>query len=174
MVKRLCLGLMAFSLFVVPQVAQAHDVFVDVLKEEYMLKSFSCKTCHAESDKKIRTPFAERIYVELKPFGYEAKYEAAQKMDEVVKAKDPKAVGKDKGAVYDLEQEMAVEFKKAFAKVSKQTMSFDELIRAGLFYGARLDEKKIKAAEAAKAAEGGSEPSAGSGTTNGVGGAKQD
>ena len=176
MVKRLCLGLVAFSLFVVPQVAQAHDIFVDVLKEEYMLKSFSCKTCHAESDKKLRTPFAERIYVELKPLGYEAKFEAAQKMDEDAKAKDPESVGKHKGAVHDLEQEMAVEFKKAFAKVSKQTMSFDELLRAGLFYGARLDTKKIEAAKAAaKAAEGGDDqPSEGSGASEGVGGAKQD
>ena len=171
MVNRLCLGLLAFTLFVVPQVAQAHDIFVDVLKEEYMLKSFSCKTCHAEKDKKLRTPFAERIYVELKPLGYEAKFEAAQKMDEAAKAKDPESVGKDKGAVYDLEQVMAVEFKKAFAKVSKQSMTFDELIKAGLFYGARLDTKKI---EAAKAAGGGEKPTDDSENTKGVGGAKQD
>ena len=174
MVKQFCFGLVALSLFVVPQIAQAHDIFVDVLKEEYMLKSFSCKTCHAEKDKKIRTPFAERIYVELKPLGYEAKYEAAMKLDEAAKAKDPKSVGKDKGAVFDLEKEMAVEFKKAFAKVSQQKMSFDELLRAGLFYGARLDTKKIAEAEAAKAAEGGKEPAPKTGTTDGVGGAKKD
>ena len=136
-----------------------------------MLKSFSCKTCHAEKDKKIRTPFAERIYVELKPLGYEAKYEAAVKTDEAAKAKDPESVGKDKGAVHDLEQVMAVEFKKAFAKVSQQSMTFDELIRAGLFYGARLDTKAI---EAAKAAEGGEKPAEGSGTENGVSGAKKE
>jgi len=174
MVKQFCLGLVAFSLFVAPQVAQAHDVFVDVLKEEYMLRSFSCKTCHAEKDKKLRTPFAERIFVELKSLGYSAKFEAATKADEAAKAKDPESVGKDKGAVHDLEKEMAVEFKKAFAKVSKQTMTFDELLRAGLFYGARLDTKKIEEAAAAKAAEGNGTPAAGSGTTDGVGAAKKD
>ena len=174
MVNRLCLCLVAFSLFVVPQVAQAHDIFADVLKEEYMLKSFSCKNCHAEKDKKLRTAFAQRIYVELKPLGYEAKYEAAKKKDDAAKAKDPKSVGKKKGAVHDLELEMAPEFKKAFAKVAQQKMSFDELLRAGLFYGARLDEKKIAAAKAAKAAEGGDKPKKDSGTADGVGGAKQD
>ena len=174
MVNRLCLGLIAFCLFVVPQTSQAHDVFVDVLKEEYMLKSFRCKTCHAESDKKLRTPFAERIYVELKPQGYEAKFEAAQKADEAAKAKDPESVGKEKGAVYELEKVMAVEFKKAFVKVSKQTMTFDQLLRAGLFYGARLDTKKIEAAAAAKAAEGGEAPAEGSGSKDGVGGAKKE
>ena len=173
MVKQLCLGLVAISLFVVPQISQAHDVFADALKEEYMLKSFSCKTCHAESDKKIRTPFAERIYVELKPFGYEAKFEAAQQADEAAKAQDPTSVGKKKGAVHDLEQEMVVEFKKAFAKVSKQTISIDDLLRSGLFAGARLDKKKIEAA-AAKAAEGGGTPSEGSSKTDGVGGAMKD
>ena len=87
MLNRLCLGIVAFCLFVAPQTSQAHDIFADVLKEEYLLKSFSCKTCHAESDKKLRTPFAERIFKELKPQGYSAKFEAAQKVDEAAKAK---------------------------------------------------------------------------------------
>ena len=174
MVNRLCLGIVAFCMFVVPQTSQAHDIFADVLKEEYLLKSFSCKTCHAESDKKLRTPFAERIYKELKPQGYSAKFEAAQKADEAAKAKDPESVSKKKGAVYELEKVMAIEFKKAFAKVSKQSMTIDELLRAGLFYGARLDTKKIKAAKAAKAAEGGDTPAEGSDSKEGVGGAKKE
>ncbi len=172
MVNRLCFGLVAFCLFVIPQTTQAHDVFVDVLKEQYMLKSFSCKTCHAEKDKKLRTPFAERIYVELKPLGYTAKFEAAKKTDEATKAQNPELVGKDKGAVYDLEQEMAVEFKKAFAKVAQQSMTIDEMLRGGLLYGARLDTKKIAAAKAAQG--GGDTPVDGSGTTDGVGGAKKE
>jgi len=174
MVNRLCLGIVAFCMFVVPQTSQAHDIFADVLKEEYLLKSFSCKTCHAESDKKLRTPFAERIYKELKPQGYSAKFEAAQKADEAAKAKDPESVSKKKGAVYELEKVMAVEFKKAFAKVSKQSMTIDELLRAGLFYGARLDTRKIEAAKAAKAAEGGDTPAEGSDSKDGVDGAKKE
>ena len=174
MVNRLCLGIVAFCLFVAPQTSQAHDIFTDVLKEEYSLRSFSCKTCHAESDKKQRTPFAERIFKELKPQGYSAKFEAAQKADEAAKAKDPTSVSKKKGAVYELEKVMAVEFKKAFVKVSKQSMTFDELLRAGLFYGARLDTKKIEAAKAAKAAEGGGTPAEGSDLKEGVDGAKKE
>jgi len=171
MVNRLCLGLVAFCLFVAPQTSQAHDIFTDVLKEEYMLRSFSCKTCHAESDKKKRTPFADRIFKELKPLGFSAKFEAAQKADEAAKAKDPTSVGKEKGAVYELEKVMAVEFRKAFTTVSKQTMTIDELLRAGLFYGARLDTKKIAAA---KAAAGGDAPAEGSDSKDGVSGAKKE
>ena len=174
MVNRLCLGIVAFCLFVAPQTSQAHDIFTDVLKEEYLLKSFSCKTCHADSDKKKRTPFAERIFKELEPQGYAAKFEAAQKADEAAKAKDATSVSKKMGAVYELEKVMAVEFKKAFAKVSKQSMTFDEMLRAGLFYGARLDTKKIEAAKAAKAAEGGDTPAEGSDSKNGVDGAKKE
>ena len=181
MVNRIFLSLMAVCLFLVPQTAQAHDVFTDVLKEEYNLKSFSCKTCHAEKDKKLRTPFAERVYVELKQFGYTAKFEAAQKADEAAKAKDPESVGKDKGAVYELEKVMAVEFKKAFVKVSKQSMTIEEMLRGGLLYGARLDPKKVAAAAAAKAAAGGAmptenskSPSEGSSAGDGVGGAKKE
>ena len=174
MVNRLCLGIVAFCLFAAPQTSQAHDIFTDVLKEEYMLRSFSCKTCHAESDKKKRTPFAERIFKELKPQGYSAKFEAAQKADEAAKAKAPESVSKTKGAVYELEKVMAVEFKKAFAKVSKQTMTIDEMLRSGLLYGARLDTKKIEAAAAAKAAEGGDAPADGSGSKDGVDGAKKE
>ena len=174
MVNRLCLGIVACCLFVAPQISQAHDIFADVLKEEYMLRSFSCKTCHADSDKKKRTPFAERIFKELKPQGYSAKFEAAQKADEAAKAKDATSVSKKKGAVYELEKVMAIEFKKAFAKVSKQSMTIDEMLRAGLFYGARLDTKKIEAAKAAKAAEGGETPAEGSDSKNGVDGAKKE
>ena len=174
MVNRLCLGIVAFCLFVAPQTSQAHDIFTDVLKEEYMLRSFSCKTCHAESDKKLRTPFADRIFKELKPQGYSAKFEAAQKADEAAKAKDPKSVGKEKGAVYELEKVMAVEFKKAFAKVSKQAMTIDEMLRSGLLYSARLDTKRIEASKAAKAAKGGDAPAEGSESKEGVSGAKKE
>jgi len=143
--------LMAFSL-AIPSAAMAHDVFQDVLKEEYMLKTFSCKACHQDKDKKNRTKFAERIFVLLKKNGYSAKFAAAQATDDAAKAKDPTSIGKGKGAVHNLEQEMAVEFKKAFVVVAKQSMTIDDMIKGGLFSGARLDTKKIEAA-AAKAAE---------------------
>ena len=83
-------------------------------------------------------------------------------------------MSKKQGAVYDLEKEMAVEFKKAFATVAKQSMTIDEMLRSGLLYGARLDTKKIEAAAASKAAEGGDAPADGSGSKDSVDGAKKE
>lgn len=151
MFNRVSVVVAAVCLFVAPKSTDAHDVFQDVLKEQYMLRSFSCKTCHAEKDKKLRTQFAERIYQELKQHGFDKKFEAATLTDEAAKEKDPKSVGKDKGAVYELEQKMAVEFKKAFMVVAKQKMTIGEMLEQGLLAGARLDPKKIKAKK--KAAE---------------------
>jgi hypothetical protein len=168
MFNRICFAAMAFFMFAATNSVAAHEVFQDVLKEQYLLRSFSCKTCHAEKDKKLRTKFAERIHQEMKQFGYSKKFEIATKADEVAKAKDPKSVGKDKGAVYELEKEMAVEFKKAFVAVAKQKMTIGEMLEQGLLAGARLDPKKIKAAKKAKEESG--EP----GDGPAAGGAKKD
>ena len=131
--------------------ATAHDVFQDVLKEEYTLKSFSCKNCHPDNDnRKLRTPFAERIYQVMKPGDYTAKYAAAVATDDAAKAKNPESVGKDKGAVAEFEKVIAADFKKAFKQVATQSISFDELIKQGMMNGARLDTKAL-----AKKAEGG-------------------
>lgn len=130
--------------------ASAHDVFQDVLKEQYMLKSFSCKTCHPDGDnRKIRTPFAERIYQQMKDKNLSEKFAAAVAADEAAKAKDPASVGKDKGAVAEFEKMVAKDFKVAFKVVAQQKMSFDDMLKQGLFNGARLDTKKIKAAQEA-------------------------
>ena len=131
--------------------ATAHDVFQDVLKEEYTLKSFSCKNCHPDNDdRKLRTPFAERIYQVMKDGNYTAKYAAAVATDDAAKAKDPEAVGKDKGAVAEFEKVIAKDFKEAFKQVATQSISFDELIKQGMMNGARLDTKAL----AKKAKEG--------------------
>jgi len=69
--------LFAFAICFV-STTNAHDVFQDVLKELYTLKSFSCKTCHPDSDdRKLRTPFAERIYQVMKDKDYSAKFAVA-------------------------------------------------------------------------------------------------
>ena len=131
--------------------ATAHDVYQDVLKEQYMLKSFSCKACHPDGDDRtIRTPFAERIYQELKAKGLSEKFAAATKKDEEAKAKDPESVGKDKGAVFEFEKLAAKEFEVAFKRVAQQKMTIDDIIKEGLFNGARLDTKAIEAAKAAE------------------------
>lgn len=131
--------------------ATAHDVFQDVLKEQYTLKSFSCKTCHPDNDnRKLRTPFAERIYEVMKDRGYEAKYAAAVATDDAAKAKDPDSVSDDKGAVAEFEKIIAEDFKESFKVVAAQTIPFEDLIRQGLMNGARLDTKAL----AKKAEEG--------------------
>lgn len=141
------------SLFSVSTDAGAHEVFQDVLKEQYMLKAFSCKTCHQDSkNRKLRTDFAERVYKKLKPLNLAEKFDAAVKAEDAAKAKDPASVGKDKGPVFEFDKIAAVEFKKVFKEVAKETMTIDEMIKQGLFNGARLDTKKIEAAKKEKEA----------------------
>ncbi|MDG1872735.1 MAG: hypothetical protein P8J27_02395 [Mariniblastus sp.] len=130
----------------------AHDVFQDVLKEVYTLKSFSCKGCHPDGDdRKIRTPFADRIYEVMKDKNYSEKFAVAVKADEAAEAKDKDAFDDKKGKVAEFEKMIAADFKVSFKKVAEQKVSFDDMIKQGLFYGARLDTKKLeaKAAEAA-------------------------
>ena len=155
MIRRFFILLFFVGSLTVCNSTHAHEIFQDVLKEKYMLRSFSCKSCHPDSkDRKKRTPFADRIYKQMKPMKLTAKYEAAVKADEAAKAKDPESVGKDKGAVFEFEKMASVEFKKAFPVVAKQTMTIDDMIKQGLFNGARLDTKKIEAAkEAAESKE---------------------
>ena len=130
--------------------AKAHDVYQDVLKEEYMLKSFSCKTCHPDGDdRKIRTPFADRIYEEMKDQGLSEKFAVAVAADDEAKKNNP-AFDEKAGAVAEFEKMVAKDFKEAFKVVGQQTMTIDDMIKQGLFSGARLDTKAIKAATAAK------------------------
>ncbi|MFK7769839.1 MAG: hypothetical protein AB8B55_21705 [Mariniblastus sp.] len=151
MINKLFLPLIACVIaFSLTSVASAHDVFQDVLKEKYMLKSFSCKACHPDSDdRKIRTAFAERIHKQLKDKHLEKKFAAATLAEETAKAKDPESVGKNKGPLYDFGLEASKDFEEAFKAVGQETISFDELLKAGLFAGAKLDTKKIKAAKEA-------------------------
>ena len=78
--------------------------------------------------------------------GLSKKFAEATAIDEAAQAKDPESVGKDKGAVYEFEKLAG----KAFVKVAQQTMTIDEIIKQGLFYGARLDTKAIEAAKQAE------------------------
>ena len=133
--------------------AMAHEVYQDVLKEQYTLKSFSCKTCHPDGDnRKLRTPFADRIANVMKNKGLSKKFAEATGKDEAAKKQDPESVTKDKGAVADFNKMVAKEFAVDFKLVAQQKMTIDDIVKEGLFNGARLDTKAIEAA-AAKAAE---------------------
>ncbi len=112
--------------------AQAHEIFQDVLKEKYVLKSFACKTCHPNADdKKVRSMFAELIYQELKDKKLSEKFAVAD------------AAGKD--AVVAFEKSIVKDFEKAMEAVGKKQLTVDELFKSGLINGARLDEKKLAA-----------------------------
>ena len=136
--------------------SNAHDVFQDVLKEVYTLKSFSCKGCHPDSDnRKLRTPFAERIYKQLKAEAGEGKsyseqFAEAAKADE--EAEKVKKLEKGEGQVAEFDKMIAKKFKVAFKTVAVQKISFDEMFKQNLFNGARLDTKKIAAKAAAEGA----------------------
>lgn len=111
--------------------SRGHEIFQEVMKEKYTLKSFSCKTCHPDNDnRKLRTQFAELIYQEMKEKNYAEKFAVAEK------------AGED--AVKEFDKIVAKDFEKAMVVVGKKQMTFDALIRAGLFNGARLDKKKIE------------------------------
>ena len=154
MIYKLTCSLIMFAfVMTLPSAASAHEVFQDVLKEEYMLKSFSCKTCHPDGDdRKIRTPFADRIYEQMKDQGLSEKFALAVSADEGAKKNDP-AFDDKAGAVAEFEKMVAKDFKEAFKIVGQQTITIDELIKQGLFAGARLDTKKIRAATTAAAGE---------------------
>ena len=150
MINKLTCALMMFAfVLTLSSAASAHDIYQDVLKEQYMLKSFSCKGCHPDGDdRKIRTPFAERIYQQMKDQGLSEKFAAAVAVDEEAIKKDPESVDKDKGAVADFEKMVAKDFGVAFKVVAQQTMTIDDIIKEGLFNGARLDTKAIEEAAA--------------------------
>jgi hypothetical protein len=115
--------------------ARGHEIFQDILKEKYTLKSFSCKTCHQDSDnRKLRTPFAELYAEALKDGNWSAKWaEVEPKGEEAIAA---------------FETEIGEAFKKSLDNVGKKTLTVDDLFAAGLLAGVRVDEKKRKAMEA--------------------------
>lgn len=111
-----------------------HEIFQDVLKEKYGLKSFSCKTCHQDADnRKLRTPFADLYYQEMKADNWSEKFAQAE--------------AKGEAAVADFEQEVAEAFKKTLDNVGKKTLTVDDLFASGLLAGSRIDEKKRKTKE---------------------------
>ena len=154
MTNKLVMAVMACGfLFGFGTPSNAHESFQDVLKEEYTLKSFSCKTCHPDGDnRKIRTAFADRIFQQLKGKGLSKTFAIAEKKDEEAKTANPDDFDKKTGAVAEFEKLIAKDFKIAFAEVATQTMTIDEIIKAGLFNGARLDTKKLAAAAEGEAA----------------------
>ncbi len=121
--------LIAISLPIFQGLANAHEIFQDVLKEKYGLKSFSCKTCHPiGDDNTIRSPLADLYHEALTPGKWLDKYYEAEE--------------KGEDAVKEFEQEVAKAFKQVLEDVGKKSISVDDLFESGLLAGIRIDDKK--------------------------------
>lgn len=136
---------LTFGIGIANKPAISHEIFQDILKEKYTLKSFSCKTCHQDADnRKLRTPFADLYAEELKDGNWSAKWAEAEPKGEV--------------AIAAFEKEISEAFKKSLDNVGKRTLTVDDLFAAGLLAGVRVDEKKRKAMDSAGKKDGGDEP----------------
>ena len=123
-------GLVIFSLFLSSQLP-AHDCFKEPMEQKYGLKTVSCKTCHPNNkDRSIHNEFGKLFEEALKGKDISKKFkEAEAKGDE---------------AVAEYEKEMVVHFMEALKVVEKRKMSFEDLIKAGLLNGVRLETKKAE------------------------------
>lgn len=104
-----------------------HEIFQEVLKEKYGLRSFACKTCHETDDRTQRTVFADTIHEVLKEGNWSEKFAVAE------------AAGEE--AVKEFDQLIAKEFAAALDEIGKQTVSVDDLLVSGLLVGVRIDPK---------------------------------
>jgi hypothetical protein len=121
--------LLFFALVGEVQRSAAHEIFQEVLKEKYGLKSFACKTCHPDGDDRtIRTVFADLIADEMKDGNWAEKFKQAESEgDDAVKA---------------FELLIADEFRKSVDQFGKRTLTVDQLMESALLTGVRLDPQK--------------------------------
>jgi len=107
----------------------AHDVYKEPLEVRYGLKTVSCKTCHPNTkDRSIHNVFGQYFADEFKGQEITKKYEAAQ------------AAGEEQQKAYEVQ--MVASFNEVLLVVEKKKMTFEDLIKAGLLNGIRLEEKK--------------------------------
>ncbi len=128
-----CLLLVGFLSGLFYQTGYTHEIFQEVLKEKYGLKSFACKTCHTTDDRTLRTPFAETIHQVMKGGNWSERFAQAE------------SEGED--AVKAFEQLIAQEFEKSLDQIGQQTMTVNQLLDSGLLVGVRVDDKKRETME---------------------------
>ena len=115
----------------------AHDAFKKPFMERYNLKSLSCKTCHPNNkDRSIHNKFG--LY-----------YEEALKGHDMTKKLDA-AAEEGEEAQDKYEKEMVKLFKEAMKVVEKKSMTFEDMLKAGLLSGTKLDTKKTAGKDGAK------------------------
>lgn len=120
----------AFAVLIGGSSLLAHDAFKDPFMERYNLKSLSCKTCHPNNkDRSIHNKFGDYYEEALKGHDITKKFNAAAEKGE--EAQD------------EYEKEMVKLFKEAMKVVEKKSMTFEDMIKAGMLNGTKLDTKKM-------------------------------
>ena len=116
--------------------AAAHDFLKDPLKDRYKLKSVSCAACHPGSNKAINNAFGMKFKTAFKGKDYTAR---------VYKAKDLKKKDKDAGekALKGIGVEMVAQFEQVIAEVEKESITFGDMLTAGLLNGTKLEKDVI-------------------------------
>ena len=127
--KNLTIAFLISFILMLPQFVFAHDAFKEPLEKRYGLKTVSCKTCHPNNkDRSIHNDFGKYFLEELKGKDITKKFKEAEE--------------KGEEAVKEYEKEMAALFVEALKVVEKKKISFEDLIKAGLLNGTRLNTKK--------------------------------
>lgn len=112
-------------MFIATASLQAHDAFKDPFIKRYGLKSISCKVCHPNNkDRSIHNKFGHY-------------YEDALKGSEITK-KFNAAAEKGEEAQKEYEKEMVKLFEEAMKVVEKKSMTFEDMIKAGLLNGTKM------------------------------------
>ena len=112
-----------------PNSLWAHDAFKEPFEERYGLKSIACTACHPNAkDRSIHNQFGKYYEEALKGKDISAKFKEAE--------------AKGEEAVAEYEKEMVVHFVEAMKAVEKKSISFEDLIRAGMLNGTRMNKVK--------------------------------
>lgn len=127
--NRIVFTLLFFAVLIGHSQVRAHDAFKEPFEQRYDLKSIACTACHPNAkDRSIHNKFGKYYEEALKGKDISAKFKEAE--------------AKGEAAVAEYEKEMVVHFVEAMKAVEKKSISFEELIQAGMLNGTRLNKTK--------------------------------
>lgn len=124
--------------------ADAHDILRDSMKERYDLKSATCYACHPGSNKAINNAFGLKFKEGFKGKDFTKRIKELKEIKEEFK-KDAAKVADVKAKLDKIDEEMVAEFEKLVPEIesSQVDMTFAELIKGGMMYGAKLQKEAI-------------------------------
>ena len=111
--------------------ADAHDFLKKEIIERYGLKSASCSVCHPGKNKAINNAFGMKFKTAFKGRDYTKRVHDAKDLKKKDKAEGEKALDA-------IGVEMVAQFKEVVVDIEKESMTFAEMARAGLFAGTKL------------------------------------